>query len=268
MDISTIAGLLIGWGGLIFSIFMEGNFEFHAITAFMNAGAFMLIVCFTAGAVIASFPFEVIKDVPNILKKAFIEEHFNPLDTIKMMVNFATKARREGLLGLEEDIASLEDPFLKKGLQLVVDGTEMEMVRNILEADMASMEERHRTGESVFSSAGGFSPTAGIVGTVAGLVHALASITDASKLSGAIAMAFIATFYGISFANIIFLPIGAKLKFRNQEEVVVRQLMMDGVLSISAGDNPRIVEEKLKAYLAPHVKATLEAAAAAGAEAK
>jgi chemotaxis protein MotA len=268
LDISTIGGLALAWGGLILSIFIEGNFEVHAITAFFNLPAFMLIAAFTGGAVIISYPMAIMKNVPNILKKAFIEDHYNPLDTIKMMVNFATKARREGLLGLEEDIASLEDPFLKKGLQLVVDGTEMEMVRNILEADMAAMEERHRTGEGVFSSAGGFSPTAGIVGTVAGLIHALASITDASKISGAIAVAFLATFYGISFANIIFLPLGAKLKFRNQEEVVVRQLMMDGILSISAGDNPRIVEEKLKAYLAPDLKAQLDAAAAAGAEAK
>jgi chemotaxis protein MotA len=264
LDISTIGGLLIGWGGLVLAILWEGDWSPHVIVTFFNPSAFMLIALGTFGATVIGFPWSVTKGAMAILKKAFMEEVFDPRETITMMVGFATKARREGLLGLEEDIAGLSDPFLKKGLQLVVDGTEMEMVRNILENDLSSLETRHKMGESYFGSMGGYAPTLGIIGTVAGLVHALYSITDPSKLSGAIAVAFLATFYGISSANLIFLPLSSKLKVRSHEEIMVRTLMIEGVLSISAGDNPRIVEEKLKAYLNPKTKAAMEAAAAAG----
>lgn len=264
MDISTITGLLLGWGGLILAILWEGNWSLHSLVLFMNPSAFVLIVFGTIGATVMSFPMAVVYDVLNITKKAFLEEVFDPRETINMMVGFATKARREGLLGLEEDIANLTDPFLKKGLQLVVDGTEMEMVRNILESDLGSLESRHKVGEGFFGTLGGFAPTLGIIGTVAGLVHALYAISDPSKIAGAIAVAFIATFYGIGFANLIFLPIANKLKARSHAEIMVRTLMIEGILSISAGDNPRIVEEKLKAYLSPKLKAALDAATAAG----
>ncbi len=263
MDISTITGLCVGWGSLLLAILFEGHFQLQAVLGFVNPAAFVLIAGGTAGAVILSFPMEVITNIPNILKKAFIQEKQNAADTIPLMVGFANKARREGLLGLEEDIANLTDPFLKKGLQLVVDGTDMEMVRNILEADLVSLQQRHKTGEMVFGNLGGFSPTLGIIGTVAGLVHALYTVTDPSKIAEAIAVAFIATFYGIAFANLIFLPISNKLKVRSEEEALVRELMIEGILSISSGDNPRIVEEKLKAYMPPKVKAQMEAAAAA-----
>jgi len=256
--------MCLGWGGLLIAILWEGDWSPHVLVTFLNPSAFVLIAMGTLGATMIGFPWAVTKDAFNILKKAFFEEIFDPRETINMMVGFATKARREGLLGLEEDIAGLSDPFLKKGLQLVVDGTEMEMVRSILENDLASLEARHKLGESYFGAMGGFAPTLGIIGTVAGLVHALYSITDVSKLSGAIAVAFLATFYGIGSANLIFLPLSNKLKARSQAEVIVRTLMMEGILSISAGDNPRIVEEKLKAYLSPKLKAAMDAATAAG----
>jgi chemotaxis protein MotA len=268
LDISTLAGLGLAWGGLVLAILWEGNWSPHALILFANGSAFVLIVLGTFGSTVISFPMAVTKDSMNILKKALFEENFDPRETINMMVGFATKARREGLLGLEEDIANLADPFLKKGLQLVVDGTEMEMVRNILENDLASLEARHKVGEAYFGTLGGFAPTLGIIGTVAGLVHALYNISDPSKLAGAIAVAFIATFYGIGFANLIFLPVANKLKMRSHEEVMVRTLMIEGILSISAGDNPRIVEEKLKAYLSPKVKAAMDAATAAAEGAK
>jgi len=219
-------------------------------------------------------------NLPNYAKHAFLNREFDYMGTIQTLVNFASKARREGLLGLEEDVDQLEDKFLQKGMQLVVDGTDAELVRNIMETDLTYLEARHKQGEDMFTAMGGYSPTLGIVGTVMGLIHVLSVVGDdpAAMMKG-VATAFIATFFGISFANLIWLPIATKLKVRNAEEILMRQLMIEGVLSISAGDNPRIVEEKLKAYLPPKFKAMalsgtgtgsggVEAAAAAAAPAK
>jgi len=184
-----------------------------------------------------------------------LKREMKPSDVIQTLVGFATKARREGLLGLEDEIAQVNDNFLKKGIQLVVDGTDIELVRSILETDLSFLETRHKMGEGVFGTLGGFAPTLGIIGTVMGLVNALSSLENASKVAGAIAVAFIATFYGIGFANLIFLPLSFKLKAKSAEEVLIREVMIEGILSISAGDNPRIVEEKLKAFLSPKEQA-------------
>jgi chemotaxis protein MotA len=173
------------------------------------------------------------------------------VNVVTTLVGYAGKARREGLLGLEEDITTIEDPFLKKGLQLVVDGTDGEMIREILETDTAYMQARHKVGSDMMTAAGGFAPTLGIIGAVAGLIHALGTVSDPSKLTGAIAVAFTATFYGIGFANLIFLPLGGKLQMRSKQEAFTRELTLVGVLSISAGDNPRIVEDKMKAFMSP-----------------
>jgi chemotaxis protein MotA len=201
------------------------------------------------------------KNIGPILKNAFREKKTDPVSAVALMVGFAGKARREGLLGLEEDIANIEDPFLKKGLQLVVDGTDMEMIREILETDTAFMATRHKTGADIMTAAGGFAPTLGIIGAVAGLIHALASVSDASKLTAAIAVAFTATFYGIGFANLIFLPLAGKLTLRSKEDIFIRELQIVGILAISAGDNPRIVEDKMKAFMSPTDRVALEAAA-------
>jgi chemotaxis protein MotA len=225
--------------------------------------AFIIIFFGTTGATMMSFPYDTVKEVIPILKKAFQKQELDPRAIVTQLVGFATKARREGLLGLEEEAEAVGDPFLKKGLQLVVDGTDIEMIRNIMETDIAFLESRHKVGESVFGTFGGFSPTLGIIGTVIGLVHALSAFgsgeADPVALVAAIATAFIATFYGISFANLFFLPISFKLKQNSQQEVLMREVMLEGILAISAGDNPRIVEEKLKAFLPPKLKLNMEA---------
>jgi len=222
--------------------------------AFFNLEAAFIILGGTAGATMVSVPMDQLKELGGIVRKAFTTDAMNPSQVITLLVGFATKARREGLLGLEDEAAQLEDKFLQKGIQLVVDGTDMELVRNIMETDLAFLEERHKLGEGMFGTMGGFSPTMGIIGTVMGLIKVLGSLTDPSGLGPAVAVAFIATFYGIAFANLVFLPIGNKLKAKSSEEVLMRQVMIEGVISISAGDNPRIVEEKLKAFLPPKIK--------------
>lgn len=266
MDLATVIGLAVGWLGVIGGSLADGL----NIGQFLKTSgpAFIIIFFGTAGATIMSFPFDNIKELWPVLKKAFQRQELNPGAIVTQLVGFATKARREGLLGLEEEAEAIQDPFLKKGLQLVVDGTDIEMIRNIMETDIAFLESRHKVGESIFGTFGGFAPTLGIIGTVIGLVHALSEFgggnSDANSLVASIATAFIATFFGISFANLIFLPISFKLKQNSQAEVLLREVMLEGILAISAGDNPRIVEEKLKAFLPPKMKLEMEAQKAAG----
>lgn len=263
MDIATIVGLALGVIGVVGGALLEGV---HLGVLF-KFSAFLIVGVGTAGATIMSFPGDAIRMVWPVMKKAFQRQELAPAEIVTQLVGFATKARREGLLGLEEEAENITDPFLKKGLQLVVDGTDIEMVRNIMETDIAYLEARHGVGQGIYGTAGGFSPTFGIIGTVLGLIHALAQMGEggagAAELAGAIATAFIATFYGIFFANGFLLPLSFKLAANSKQEVLLREVMLEGILSISAGDNPRIVEEKLKAFLPPNVKAEMKAAQAA-----
>jgi chemotaxis protein MotA len=261
LDIATVGGLVFGLSMLALSILWDSNFDPTALVAYLNGPGLLIIVGGTTGAVVVSYTMKELKNLPKILRNAFIEKTQDPVSAVALMVGFAGKARREGLLGLEEDIGNIEDPFLKKGLQLVVDGTDMEMIREILETDTAFMAVRHKTGSDLMTAAGGFSPTLGIIGAVAGLIHALGTVSDASKLTEAIAVAFTATFYGILFANLIFLPLAGKLALRSKENVFIRELQIVGILAISAGDNPRIVEDKMKAFMAPADRLALEATA-------
>jgi len=251
IDLSTIIGLLVGWGSLVVALLLESGGRFESALMFLQLSAFFIVFGGTLGATMMSYPMPVMANILNIMKQAFIQRSMNPNSVIQILVGFATKARREGLLGLEDEIAKVDDMFLKKGIQLVVDGTDIELVRSILETDLSFLETRHKLGEGIFTTLGGFSPTLGIVGTVMGLVNALGELSSATKVAQSIAVAFIATFYGISFANLIFIPLGNKLKAKTAEEVLIREVMIEGILSISAGDNPRIVEEKLKAFLSP-----------------
>ncbi len=266
MDLATIIGLFLGLLGVVGGALLEGV----RLSILLKPSAFLIVGFGSAGATIMSFPSDSIREFFPVLRKAFQKQELDPGAIVNQLVGFATKARREGLLGLEEEAEAIPDPFLKKGLQLVVDGTDIEMIRNIMETDIAFLESRHKIGESIFGTFGGFSPTLGIIGTVLGLIHALGSMgeggasTSGTEIAGAIATAFIATFYGISFANIIFLPISFKLKQNSQQEVLLREVMLEGILAISAGDNPRIVEEKLKAFLPPKLKVNLEAQKAQG----
>jgi chemotaxis protein MotA len=259
LDIATVGGLVFGWGMLLLSLLIESHFNPAHLAAYLNFPGLLIIVGGTGGATLIGYTMKDMANLPKVLRNAFMQKNTDPVSAVAMMVGFAGKARREGLLGLEEDIANIEDPFLKKGLQLVVDGTDMEMIREILETDTAFMAQRHKTGADIMTAAGGFAPTLGIIGAVAGLISALGTVSDASKLTGAIAVAFTATFYGIGFANLIFLPLSAKLTLRSKDDVFLRELQIVGILAISAGDNPRIVEEKMKAFMAPKDREALAA---------
>jgi chemotaxis protein MotA len=247
MDFTTIFGLIIGIGALFLAVILEGG---H-LSSLLSVPAFVMIAGGTIGATAIGFTVEELKTVPALLRIAFRDEKHDVSRLIATLVGFAEKARREGLLALEEDLNAIEDKFLKKGMQLVIDGTDAELVRSIMETELAFIQERHHKGASIFDAAGGYAPTMGIIGTVMGLVHVLGNLTDTDSLGPAIATAFLATLYGIFSANILFLPIASKLKNRSAHQVLVYEVTLEGILSVQAGDNPRIVEEKLEAFLAP-----------------
>lgn len=247
MDIVTLVGLVFGIGALLVAVVIDGG---H-LTSLFSFSAAILVFGGTLGATAVGFRLEELKAVPALFKIAFSEQRYDSMAMIDILVKFAEKARREGILALEDDLSELEDTFLQKGMQLVIDGTDAELVRSIMETELTFIGERHQKGAAIFEAAGGYAPTMGIIGTVMGLVHVLGNLKDTDSLGPAIAVAFIATLYGVSSANLFFLPISSKLKNRNEQQMLLHEVTLEGILSVQAGDNPRIVEEKLKAFLAP-----------------
>jgi len=258
MDLATIIGFVLAWGAFFGSVLMEGG----DLSSMINPSAMLLVFGGTIGASMMSFPLSAITGIPKVVKHAFVAKHQDVSEVIKMLVTSAERARREGLLSLEDQSKDIDDDFLKKGIQLAIDGTDPELVREIMQTDIAFLGTRHHHGANLFATMGGFAPTLGVIGTVAGLVHMLANLSDPGSMGPSIAAAFIATLYGVSSANLLFLPLANKLKHVSSEEVLVREIMTEGILSIQAGDNPRIVEEKLKAFLAPMARKAIEAESA------
>lgn len=253
MDSATILGLLLAWGALLVALFMEGG----KVNDLLNPSALVIVVGGTLGATIVAFSLKQIIGLPAILRKAFFCKDTDLSNIISIMVTFARKARKDGILAIEAESKYVDNKFLQMGIQLVVDGVPSEMVREILETEIVSLQERHKVGESIFATMGGFAPTLGIIGTVMGLIHMLSSLDEPGKMGSAIAAAFIATLYGVALANLVFLPIGSKLKARTTEEIIAYDMMIEGILSIQAGDNPRMVEAKMLAYLPPKMRQTM-----------
>ncbi|NTV51404.1 MAG: flagellar motor protein [Candidatus Firestonebacteria bacterium] len=251
MDLATIGGLILAWVSLGLIVFIEGGGNFQAL---VNPGAFILVVGGTLGATMVGLSLEDVMAIPSVLKKAFLAKRVQVGETITMLVNLSRTVRKEGLLSLESVIETIEDDFFKKAIQIVVDGMDADQVRAILETDLELLEERHKRGHKVFATMGGFGPTLGIIGTVMGLVFMLANLSTPDTMGPAISAAFIATLYGVSSANLLYLPIAAKLQRRGEEETLLRRIILEGILSIQAGDNPRILEEKLLAFLPPRLR--------------
>ncbi|WP_027719439.1 flagellar motor protein [Desulfovirgula thermocuniculi] len=249
MDLA-IFGFFIGVISLVLGFTLEGG----EVGALIQLTAALIVFGGTIGATIFSFPFQDLKQLPKLLRVGLFRTIPEPQETIELIVSLANEARREGLLYLENRLAEIDDPFLRKGVQLVVDGTDPELVKSILEAEIYAIEERHQVGKSIFEAAGGYAPTMGIIGTVMGLVHVLSSIDTPEKLGPAIAMAFIATLYGVSSANLFWLPIASKLSNLSKKELVLRQLMLEGIVSLQAGYNPILIRERLTAFLRPEMR--------------
>ena len=226
--------------------------------------AIILVVGGTLGATLTSFPWRLFwSGFFGGFRTVFTEPEYHEREIIGTLVSFAEKARREGLLALENEAAALDDDFMRKGIQLVIDGRDTDIIRKILETEVSYVQERGAKSESVFMTLGGYSPTLGIIGTVLGLIgmlRALADINGSGNITGTIgiatAQAFVATFFGILLANLLWLPIASKIKERNGQLLLIREIMIEGILSIQAGDNPRLLEEKLHAFLDPRDRET------------
>jgi chemotaxis protein MotA len=232
---------------LLLSSMMDGT----SPASFINIPALMIVLGGTAGATLASVGMPSMKRIPGLYKMVFSAEPPDLRGQLDSLVALADKARREGLLALDAELGEIEDGFTRKALQLVVDGTDPEMVHAILEAEVDGMAARHEASAAPFEKAGGFAPTMGIIGTVLGLVHVLQNLAAPSTLGPSISAAFIATLMGVGSANVIFLPIANRLKAISSEEMELRMMTLEGILSIQAGDNPRLVADKLMSYLPP-----------------
>jgi len=247
VEITTVAGILLAVISLAVAFVLDGG---HILALFKPTAA-MIVFGGTIGATIVSFSLNEIKTVPKLLTIILSKKLPNEIALIEQIVGLADKVRREGLLYLENQLPQIDDGFMRKGIQLVVDGTDPELVRQILETEIYSIQERHHTGASIFEVAGGYAPTMGIIGTVMGLVHVLGNLESPETLGPSIALAFIATLYGVGSANILWLPIAEKLKNISKKEVMLRELMLDGIISIQAGYNPILIRERLSAFLKP-----------------
>jgi len=247
MDLATIIGLIIAVVGLIGGMILEGGNPI----SLLNLPAAVIVFGGTIGVTIVCFSLEEAKNFPTWVMVAFKERQTNVHEIIKTIVELAETARREGILKLESVVENLENDFLKQGVTLVIDGTDYEVTKSILETEVEFMRERHRTGSKFFDAAGGYAPTMGIIGTVMGLVNVLSKLSDTASLGSAIAVAFLATLYGVASANVFWLPISAKLKARSKQEAIARELIIEGVLAIQAGESPRIIEDRLRSFLSP-----------------
>ena len=262
MKASSLIGLGIALAGLFLGPSMEGS----SPMAVINPSAMLIVLCGTLGATIIGANFDAVKGIPKMFGKVFNAPSPDLNALVKELVGYAESARRDGLLALDEQTGSIEDPFTRKGLQLVVDGTAPALVADILEAENSAMKKRHATGRQPFEKAGGYAPTMGIIGTVFGLIHVLANLDAPETLGPSISAAFIATLIGVASANVIYLPIASRMKQLSEEELHARALIVEGILSIQAGDNPRVVQEKLVTFVPPALRVDPEAAKAANAE--
>lgn len=254
MDFATIIGLVLALGLIVWSILLGGS-----LSGFFDLPSVMIVLGGVLGVMLIHFPLQRLLGALAVYKKAFLYTQDNPDQVIGKIVKYAERARREGMLALEEDSESETDPFLRKGLRLAVDGTDPQLLEKILSTDLEQIEARHADGGKLLSAGGTFAPAFGMIGTLIGLVNMLASLEDPSQIGAGMAVALITTFYGAVLANAVFLPLAGKLEIRSKDEMLVKGMIIDGIMAIQSGDSPRIVEEKLKSFLAPAVRRKVEA---------
>ncbi len=246
-DLATIVGMALGVGAILVAYLMEGG----SLSSVFRLPAVMIVIGGTLGAGMITTSLPTVLAIPSFLRIAFFGQELDYRDTIDRIVMLAERARREGILGLEGYLSRTPNLFFRKALQLLIDGTEVTVLRSILETEISYVEERHRRGIELFRKFGGFAPTMGIIGTVLGLIHTLANTTDTARMAVGIASAFIATLWGVCSANLFFLPVSDKLRHRHLEEMSNLELILEGVVAIQSGENPRVVRTKLLSYINP-----------------
>jgi len=246
IEITTFAGLIIALGAILGGQMLEGG---H-IGTLMQLTAFIIVIGGTLGAVMIQYSLPVFLLGLKLITWAFVPPRIDLEDIIDQISSWGNTARRGGLLSLEPMLMEMQDPFMKKGLQMLVDGAEPEKLRETMEVEMDAYDEHYRLAAKVWESAGGYSPTIGIIGAVMGLIHVMENLSDPSKLGAGIAVAFVATIYGVGSANLFFLPVSSKVKSIIGLEMVKRQMVVDGLVSIANGENPRLIETRLRGFIA------------------
>ena len=244
MDIATLIGLVIACGLVASSILMGGSGMW-----FVNYPSMMVVVGGTVGSTLIAYPLAEVLSVIGVAKNAFLHKTQTPADLIPTMVEFAKKARQEGILSFESELENIDNKFLAKGIQMAIDGMESDAIDAVMSTEIDYVGERHQLGAEIFSTMAAFAPAMGMLGTIIGLVQMLMQMDDPSTIGAPMAVALLTTFYGTAIANIICIPVAGKLKTRSKQEVLIKQMVLEGVISIQSGDNHRIVEQKLKAFL-------------------
>ncbi len=245
MDKSSFAGLLLGLGGIIAGLLLEGG----KLSQVLQPTAAIIVFGGTLGAVLLQYPMPVIASAFRRLAQVFLEQSLNPQRTVQQLVLFANKARRNGMISLDAELPGISDSFLKKALMLAVDGTDPQELRKVMQLEIDNQAEYEENIPKVFESAGGFAPTIGIIGAVLGLIQVMQHLDNINEVGKGIAVAFVATIYGVGSANLFFLPSAGKLRLRIREEQILREMTLEGVISILEGMNPRMLETKLIGFL-------------------
>lgn len=249
MDIGTIVGIIAAYGLILMAIGAQ-------LVLFINIPSALIVVGGTLGATMVNFPLGRVIGAVNVAKNAFFTKKHDPSMLIKDLIEYAGKARKGGILVLESVVGSIKDEFIAKGIQLAVDGLEPKFIQKIMETEIQFIEDRHKQGADVFTTMATLAPAFGLIGTLVGLVLMLQSMDDPSAIGPSMAVALITTFYGAVLANTLFVPIAGKLRNRSKEELLSKELILEGIMSIASGDNPRIMEQKLNAFLAPKYRKT------------
>lgn len=245
MDKATLGGLVLALGGILLGLLIEGG----NLGQVLQPTAAMIVFGGTLGAVLIQYPLPVVLTGFKRLAHVFVEPAQNAEATVQLLVRYANQARREGIVSLDKETETVQDPFLRRALMLAVDGTESQELRKIMELELDNKEEQEEKIPQLFESAGGFSPTIGIIGAVLGLIQVMQHLDKIEEVGRGIAVAFVATIYGVGAANLFFLPVSGKLKIRIREEQIIREMTLEGVLSILEGMNPRMLEAELLGFL-------------------
>ena len=245
MDLATLLGFAVAIIGIVLGQAIEGG----SILQILQPTAAMIVFGGTIGATMIGFPMSVMKQAVSDLMLVFKEDQIRANDVIDDVVKFTTKARREGIISLEKDAQGIKDEFFKKSIMMAVDGSEPKELRQTMEVELFYMEERGEHSAKVYEAAGGFAPTIGIIGAVLGLIQVMQHLDNIEEVGKGIAVAFVATIYGVASANIFFLPAAGKLKFKHRKRMIVKEMMLEGTLGILEGQNPRLIEGKLTAFL-------------------
>ncbi|MCF7913660.1 MAG: motility protein A [Spirochaetaceae bacterium] len=248
MDISTLAGLGLGFTMILMSMVLGGS----GLGVYINVPSVLMVIGGSFGALMVGNPLARVLGIVRYFNIVLRVPNYELERTITTLVNFSERARREGLLALEDDVEEVQDDFLKNGIQLVVDGTDPEIIKTVLFNDLDQLTARHETGIKIFDDWGKLAPAFGMIGTLAGLIAMLANLDDPDAIGSGMALALITTMYGSIFANLVLIPIKGKLEDRHKEEQLLREIMIEGILSIQAGDNPNILKYKLVSFLDPN----------------